>query len=100
MVELALLLERIHTFKQQMNVFYQRDRVYNGCWYDRFYDGILGINKTEVIERFITSLPQRHVVPNEGRSILSGVVIDLDKEGKTKHIERILINDDHPFSTF
>ncbi|MGE5071745.1 MAG: hypothetical protein ACM3KJ_14095, partial [Bacillota bacterium] len=22
------------------------------------------------------------------------------KEGKTKHIERILINDDHPFSTF
>ncbi|MFL4616708.1 hypothetical protein ACJ5HV_16195, partial [Staphylococcus aureus] len=24
----------------------------------------------------------------------------LDKEGKTKHIERILINDDHPFSTF
>ena len=65
-----------------------------------FYDGILGINKTEVIERFITSLPQRHVVPNEGRSVLSGVVIDLDKEGKTKHIERILINDDHPFSTF
>lgn len=39
-------------------------------------------------------------VPNEGRSVLSGVVIDLDKEGKTKHIERILINDDHPFSTF
>ncbi len=34
-----------------------------------FYDGILGINKTEVIERFITSLPQRHVVPNEGRSV-------------------------------
>lgn len=63
-----------------------------------YYDGILGINRDEVIERFITSLPQRHVVPNDGRSVLSGVIIDLDKEGKTKHIERILINDDHPFN--
>ncbi|MDN8894104.1 metallophosphoesterase, partial [Staphylococcus aureus] len=61
---------------------------------------ILGINKTEVIERFINSLTQRHVVQNECRSVLSGVVIDLDIEGKTKHIERLLINDDNTFSTF
>ncbi|PTK40794.1 metallophosphoesterase, partial [Staphylococcus nepalensis] len=32
-----------------------------------FYDGILGINRDEVIYRFISSLPQRHVVPDEGR---------------------------------
>ncbi|MGX0195298.1 TIGR00282 family metallophosphoesterase [Staphylococcus haemolyticus] len=63
-----------------------------------YYDGILGINRDEVIERFITSLPQRHVVPDDGRSVLSGVIIDLDKDGKTKRIERILINDDHPFN--
>ncbi|MGY3481078.1 MULTISPECIES: TIGR00282 family metallophosphoesterase [Staphylococcus] len=62
-----------------------------------YYDGILGINREEVINRFITSLPQRHVVPDEGRSVLSGVIIDLNKDGKTKRIERILINDDHPF---
>ena len=61
-----------------------------------YYDGILGINREEVINRFITSLPQRHVVPDEGRSVLSGVIIDLDKEGKTTQIERILINDDNP----
>ncbi|WP_341775365.1 TIGR00282 family metallophosphoesterase [Staphylococcus pasteuri] len=61
-----------------------------------FYDGILGINRDEVIERFITSLPQRHVVPENGRSVLSGVIIDLDKNGKTTNIERILINDDNP----
>lgn len=61
-----------------------------------FYDGILGINRDEVIERFITSLPQRHVVPDNGRSVLSGVIIDLDKNGKTTNIERILINDDKP----
>ena len=62
-----------------------------------YYDGILGINRDEVIQRFITSLPQRHVVPDDGRGVLSGVIIDLDKEGKTTQIERILINDDNPF---
>ncbi|MCP6565111.1 YmdB family metallophosphoesterase, partial [Klebsiella pneumoniae] len=41
-----------------------------------FYDGILGINRDEVIFRFISSLPQRQVVPDEGREVLSGVVID------------------------
>ena len=65
-----------------MNVFYPKARIYYRRWYDWFYDGILGINKTEVIERFITSLPQRHVVPDDGRSVLSGVLIDLDREGK------------------
>lgn len=59
---------------------------------------ILGINRDEVITRFITSLPQRHVLPDDGRSVLSGVVIDIDKNGRTKHIERVLINDDHPFN--
>ena len=59
--------------------------------------GMTGINRHEVITRFITSLPQRHVVPDEGRSVLSGVIIDINKEGRTTHIERVLINDDHPF---
>ncbi|QLK85904.1 TIGR00282 family metallophosphoesterase [Staphylococcus sp. 17KM0847] len=62
-----------------------------------YYDGILGINRAEVIERFITSLPQRHVVPDEGRSVLSGVLIDIRSDGTAKCIERILINEDHPF---
>lgn len=61
-----------------------------------FYDGILGIQRDEVIKCFITSLPQRHVVPDTGRAVLSGVVVDYDSQGRTKHIERVLINDDHP----
>ena len=62
-----------------------------------YYDGILGINRDEIIKRFLTSLPQRHVVPDEGRSVLSGVIVDLKEDGTAKNIERILINDDHPF---
>ncbi len=61
------------------------------------YDGILGINKDEVIHRFLTALPVKHVLHDTGRGVLSGVFIELDKAGRTKKIERILINDDHPY---
>jgi 2',3'-cyclic-nucleotide 2'-phosphodiesterase len=62
------------------------------------YDGILGVEKDQVIKRFLTNLPVRFEVPKTGRTQLSAVVIDLDKKtGLAKKIQRILINDDHPF---
>ena len=62
------------------------------------YDGILGMERSAVIHRFLTSLPVRFEVPKEGRNLLSAVLIDIDeKSGKTKKIDRILINEDHPF---
>ncbi|MFS0863890.1 TIGR00282 family metallophosphoesterase [Fredinandcohnia sp. 179-A 10B2 NHS] len=61
------------------------------------YDGILGMDRESVIKKFITSLPVRFEVVT-GRSQLNGVLIELDqKTGKAKNINRILINDDHPF---
>lgn len=45
-----------------------------------FKDGILGIRKDEVIRRFITHLPERHVVPDEGKGVISGVIIDTDSK--------------------
>lgn len=61
-----------------------------------YYDGILGINKDEVIHRFLTSMPVKHVVPDKGRGVLSGVFVELNNDGTTKKIENILINEDHP----
>ncbi|WP_421384708.1 TIGR00282 family metallophosphoesterase [Bacillus salacetis] len=62
------------------------------------YDEILGMNKESVITKFRTSLPVRFEVPSKGRKILSGVIIEInEKTGKAKSIDRILINDDHPF---
>ncbi|MDQ0216999.1 TIGR00282 family metallophosphoesterase [Peribacillus cavernae] len=62
------------------------------------YDGILGMEREAVIHRFLTSLPVRFEVPKSGRTIISAVIIDIDeKTGHSKKIERILINDDHPF---
>lgn len=64
------------------------------------YDGILGVERDTVIKRFLTNLPARFEVPKEGRTQLNAVIIDIDKQtGKGKKIERILINDDHPFYT-
>ncbi|WP_096199436.1 TIGR00282 family metallophosphoesterase [Bacillus sp. FJAT-45350] len=62
------------------------------------YDGILGVERGAVIHKFLTNLPVRFEV-SEGREQLNGVLITLDdKTGVTKSIERIIINEDHPFS--
>ncbi|MDH6363778.1 metallophosphoesterase (TIGR00282 family) [Enterococcus sp. PF1-24] len=63
------------------------------------YDGILGMKREPIIEKFQTSLPQRFEVVEDGREILSGCVIDIDEQtGKAKKIQTILINEDHPFT--
>ncbi|MFD0049385.1 TIGR00282 family metallophosphoesterase [Actinomycetes bacterium NPDC127524] len=62
------------------------------------YDGILGMEKEAVIHRFLTSLPVRFEVPKTGRTVLSAVLIEIDeKTGKSRKIDTILINEDHPF---
>jgi metallophosphoesterase (TIGR00282 family) len=62
------------------------------------YDGILGMKRDAVINKFITALPNRFEVVEEGRFILSGVVIDIDDvTGKTKKMELVQISDDRPF---
>lgn len=62
------------------------------------YDGILGVERDAVLKRFLTNMPVRFEVTKEGRTQLSAVLIELDsKTGKAKKMERILINDDHPF---
>lgn len=62
------------------------------------YDGILGVEREAVIKRFLTSLPVRFETTKQGRKQLNGALISVDKKtGKATNIERILINDDHPF---
>lgn len=62
------------------------------------YDGILGVERDAVLTRFLTNLPVRFEVVKQGRMQLNGVLVSIDKtSGKATKIERILINDDHPF---
>jgi metallophosphoesterase (TIGR00282 family) len=60
-------------------------------------DGILGMERDAVIKKFLTQLPVRFEVAG-GPVQINAVLITLDKEtGKTKKLERIRIDADHPF---
>ncbi|MFX3616694.1 MAG: TIGR00282 family metallophosphoesterase [Sporolactobacillus sp.] len=61
------------------------------------YNGIIGVDRKAVTRRFLTSMPVRFEgAPGPGQ--LGAVVIDIDeKNGHAKKIDRVLINDDHPF---
>lgn len=62
------------------------------------YEGILGVEKDSVIKRFLTNLPVRFEITTEGSAQLNAFLVDIDTStGKTKKVERILVNDDHPF---
>ncbi|MBY7143597.1 TIGR00282 family metallophosphoesterase [Virgibacillus sp. NKC19-3] len=62
------------------------------------YDGILGMEREAVLKRFLTSLPVRFEINKKGRKQLNGFIVSIDKNsGKAMKVERILINDDHPF---
>ncbi|MDU5602547.1 MAG: YmdB family metallophosphoesterase, partial [Enterococcus faecium] len=51
-----------------------------------------------VIEKFLTALPKRFEVVEQGRSILSGCILELDDTtGHAKEIQLIQINEDRPF---
>lgn len=61
------------------------------------YDGILGMNREEVIEKFITQLPQRFEVDKKGRWQINALIIDINPDtGKAVKIERLRIDDDNP----
>jgi len=52
-------------------------------------DGIIGVDKTQIVQKFISGLPGRFE-PAEGRTCLNGVVITInDKTGKALEIKRI-----------
>lgn len=62
------------------------------------YDGILGMKREAVIEKFRTALPHRFEVVEKGRTNLSYCVIELDDtDGSAKKIEIGQINEDTPF---
>jgi 2',3'-cyclic-nucleotide 2'-phosphodiesterase len=51
--------------------------------------GVIGIEKNEIIERFLTHMPRRFDVA-EGKALLSAVVIEIDEEsGKSTAIQRV-----------
>ena len=62
------------------------------------YDGILGMKRESVIGRFLTQMPARFEVDEDGRQTLGACVIDIDdRTGRARKIVPVQINEDHPF---
>lgn len=60
------------------------------------YDGIIGVEKEIVIQKFKTNLPSRFQVA-KGTKQLNGIYFKVNKEtGKTESLERIMITDNAP----
>jgi len=60
------------------------------------YNGIIGVEKDIIIQRFKTGLPARFEVA-KGAKQLNGVIFKINLDtGKTESIERIMINDSTP----
>jgi metallophosphoesterase (TIGR00282 family) len=58
------------------------------------YNGVIGMNKEHVIERF-TQMPSRRAEHSAGNVKLCAVVIDIDEEtGKATSIERLMLSHD------
>ncbi|SDI95333.1 TIGR00282 family metallophosphoesterase [Natribacillus halophilus] len=62
------------------------------------YDGIIGMERDEVMKKMQTALPAKFEVA-QGRTQLNAAFMDIDdRTGNAVKIERILLNEDHPFA--
>ena len=59
-------------------------------------NGVLGMNKEAVLNKFLTSLPQRFEVDSGEHWQLNAVLFDIDLDsGKATHIERIFLDENY-----
>lgn len=56
------------------------------------HDGVLGVKKEIIIDKFLTSMPQKHEIVNDS-PMLNGMLVDIDEStGKAVYVERLQIS--------
>jgi len=74
----------------------------NGCCYvtdvglTGCRDGIIGMDKTIPLKRFMTGLGGHHDIPERCKALLQMIVFELDDEGRCIGAEKIKIYDEYP----
>lgn len=53
------------------------------------YDSIIGVQKEQIIKRFLLSIPERFEPEDKGPGLFNGVFVDIDDSGKAKEIKRV-----------
>ena len=59
-------------------------------------DGVIGMDDTVPMKRFLTSIGGHYDIPDECKTILQMVVFELDDDGHCVGAEKIKIYDDKP----
>lgn len=55
-----------------------------------YADGSLGLDEKALISTFLTQIKEKHVVPEKGRTVFSGVIVELsERTGKAKSIKAV-----------
>lgn len=62
-----------------------------------FYDGILGMERESILNKFLSQMPVRIQAPESGRGRFNATLVSLKPTGKAHNIEMIRIDDDNPF---
>src|SRR5690625_6993867 len=94
----AVLVKQTHTQTAYESILPEGTGVINDVGMTCPYDGFLGVELETIINLFITNLPSRFEVVKNTRTQLNGFVVTIDEgTGKSTKVERILINDDHPY---
>ncbi len=54
------------------------------------YDSVIGMDKEQILSRFLTQMPHRFEPTTEGQGIFNAIILKIDTNtGKAKEIERI-----------
>ena len=54
------------------------------------YDSIIGVQKEQIIKRFLLSMPERFEPEDKGPGLFNGLILDIDADGKTRSVKRVL----------
>ena len=86
----------IHIFQQQMNAYYQKGTAYiTDVGMTGPLDGVIGVERENVINKFIHGLPIRFNAVEQGAAQLNAVLIEVnDKTGKATSIKRLNLKKD------
>lgn len=57
-----------------------------------FRNGVIGVERTEIVRNFMTQLPVRHEIPDAGEAVVNALVITTGNGGATSitHVQRVV----------
>ncbi len=57
-----------------------------------FRDGVIGVDRAEIIRNFLTQLPVKHEIPDSGEAVVNAIIITTDgsRAASLEHVQRVV----------